>query len=57
MKRELKVLASITSIVGTLTGHKAYPDEKGTESIYIINVIRRHTMSHKAYPDEKGTER
>ena len=37
--------------------HKAYPDEKGTESSSSSSSSSRIARGHKAYPDEKGTER
>jgi len=55
MKRELKEIDGWTSTSRNPIGHKANPDEKGTE--------RRCTCAsctsnccHKANPDEKGTE-
>ena len=38
MKRELKVINHLP-FQGCMDSHKAYPDEKGTES-YIIHFIR-----------------
>ncbi len=38
-------------------GHKAYPDEKGTERRYANLQGANFFGGHKAYPDEKGTER
>ncbi len=56
MRRELKELGLGSNVVGTDCGHKAYPDEKGTERI-LISMPMSLSRSHKAYPDEKGTER
>ncbi len=36
--------------------HKAYPDEKGTESSPGHRRTAQDKQCHKAYPDEKGTE-
>ncbi len=54
MRRELKVhLSSI--IPKNRSRHKAYPDEKGTESPPLMRGPG-NVDGHKAYPDEKGTE-
>ncbi len=56
MRRELKEISSEVVKEVQQRGHKAYPDEKGTESVARdTDVLFRGC--HKAYPDEKGTER
>ncbi len=56
MRRELKVLKGPTGEGGGFR-HKAYPDEKGTESPTAQKIELLLEARHKAYPDEKGTER
>ena len=57
MKRELKVGAWRSCHASQYGCHKAYPDEKGTESsIRDFLRIVPGFHGHKAYPDEKGTE-
>ncbi len=47
----------LLEMIGAVS-HKAYPDEKGTESgVLQCNERAGQCLSHKAYPDEKGTER
>ncbi len=56
MRRELK--DSMRGIpMRVIHSHKAYPDEKGTESTQGWIQLRLFKYCHKAYPDEKGTER
>ncbi len=56
MRRELKVLAIRSACSRSIEGHKAYPDEKGTERDSRLCILESR-LCHKAYPDEKGTER
>ncbi len=57
MRRELKALSvTFRGNIAPFVGHKAYPDEKGTESRLWISFDNGNHFSHKAYPDEKGTE-
>ena len=54
MKRELKVqMGSAFSM--SSEGHKANPDEKGTERPKLFIPVGQQ-ICHKANPDEKGTE-
>ncbi len=57
MRRELKVPLLAYYLLSTSIRHKAYPDEKGTESPVGVRLILSQIVGHKAYPDEKGTER
>ena len=58
MKRELKVRGIYPGLNMTdHVGHKANPDEKGTESsISYQTHFSQPRICHKANPDEKGTE-
>ena len=57
MKRELKAYGQKRLTWANLKGHKANPDEKGTESGWPELGVFCCGPRHKANPDEKGTER
>ena len=56
MKRGLKVKPTTEVYIRTLC-YNRFPDEKGTESMYLLSSDNRLIKVTTVSPDEKGTER